>query len=63
MRIKINWRDTILASATLVILAAFPLVNPCETETASVCTWNASTAGNGLGTSFTNYYGLQINHP
>lgn len=63
MRVKIHWRDTIIAAATLVILAAFPLINPCETETASVCTWNADTAGNGLGTSFTNYYGVQINHP
>lgn len=63
MRIKIDWPATIAATATLVILAAFPLINPCQTETSSVCTWNANEAGNSLGTSFTNYYGLQINHP
>ena len=60
---RIHWRDTIIAAATLALLATFPLVNPCETETAAVCTWNADTAGNRVGTSFTNYYGVQINHP
>lgn len=63
MRIKINWLNTAAAAATLLTLLALPFANPCETETSSVCTWNASEQGNRVGTSFTNFYGITIFHP
>lgn len=63
MLIKINWRNTIAAAATLLTLLVLPFANPCETETSSVCTWNASEQGNRVGTSFTNFYGLNLYRP
>ena len=60
MRIRINWRDTLAASLIAATLLAFPLANPCQTEDAQVCTWNANTQGNGNGTTFTNFYGAHI---
>lgn len=62
MRIKINWRDTIAAAATLLALLVLPFANPCETETAAVCTWNAQEQGNRVGSSFTNFYGVNLYH-
>lgn len=41
----------------------FPFVNPCETEDAALCTWNALDHGNGIGSTFTNFYGIIIYHP
>lgn len=63
MNIKIDWRSTIAALVILVTLIAFPFANPCQSEDAKACTWNASEAGNGNGQSFTDYYGLTIFHP
>lgn len=58
MNIRINWRNTIAALLIAATLVVFPFANPCETEDGTACTWNAQTAGNGSGTSFTDYYGI-----
>ena len=59
---NIDWPGTVAAALLAVALPVFPFVNPCETEDAAVCTWHADTAGNGVGLSFTNFYGLTIYH-
>lgn len=58
MTIKINYFALIPAILITLGLAVFPIFNPCDTEDARACTWNASTQGNGQGNSFTDYYGL-----
>lgn len=63
MRIKINKLNSAAALATLLVLATFPFFNPCETEDARVCTWDASSQGNGTGTNFIDYYGLTVYLP
>lgn len=64
MKIKnINWPGTVAAALIAIALPVFPFVNPCETEDAPVCTWHADTAGNGTGSSFTDFYGITLYHP
>lgn len=63
MKTRIHWRDTLAALLITATLVVFPFANPCQTEDAQVCTWNAHTQGNGAGTSFTNYYGAHIPWP
>ena len=58
MKIKVDWRATIAAAATVIVVCGFPLVNPCSAEDGVACTWNAQEAGNGVGSSFTDFYGL-----
>ena len=62
MHIKINWRNTAAAAATLLALLVLPFANPCEAEDSLVCTWNASEQGNRVGSSFTNFYGVNLYH-
>lgn len=62
MKIKIDWPATIAAIVIVAGLIIFPFANPCETEDAPVCTWNAAESGNGEGRSFTNFYGLTLYH-
>lgn len=40
-----------------VLLLALP---PCPTEDSANCGWNATTQGNGVGTSFVNVDGVLI---
>ena len=63
MKIKIDWPATITALLITATLAIFPFANPCETEDVKACTWNAQTAGNNTGRSFTDYYGITLFHP
>lgn len=42
------------------ILVVFPFVNPCTTESATACTWDAAAQGNGTGWTFTDYYGIKF---
>lgn len=54
---------TIAAVLIFVGLFLFPFINPCQYEDDPVCTWDAVNHGNGLGHSFTNFYGITIYHP
>lgn len=63
MIIKIDWPATISALLIAATLVIFPFANPCQSEDAKACTWNASEAGNGNGQSFTDYYGITLFHP
>lgn len=63
-RIKnVDWFGTIGAILLVLFLVLFPIINQCETEDGTACTWNAATHGNGKGHSFTNFYGVNIYHP
>lgn len=63
-RIKnVDWFGTIGAILLVLFLMLFPIINQCETEDSTACTWNAATHGNGKGHSFTNFYGVNIYHP
>lgn len=63
MNIKIDWIATISALAIVAGLLVFPFANPCQTEDGTACTWHADAAGNGAGSSFTDFYGVALYHP
>lgn len=44
---------TLALALTVLLLALVPVLSPCQSEDATMCTWNAQQSGNGLGTSFT----------
>ena len=63
-RIKsVDWFGAIAALFLVLFLLFFPLLNPCQTEDGTACTWIAAEQGNGRGHSFTNFYGVNIYHP
>lgn len=45
---------------SLILALAIALSTPCEYEDSTNCTWVASTQGNGLGQSFTDFYGITL---
>lgn len=63
MKIKVNWTNTVIAAILGVGLLVFPVLNKCQTEDARACTWHAEVQGNGVGTSFVDYYGMTIYLP
>ena len=44
----------------MLLLLFFPFANPCQSEDGYACTWRAESHGNGLGNSFTNFYGVNL---
>lgn len=39
-------------AAVAMMLGAVPVVTPCPTEDSTLCYWDSSTHGNGLGLSY-----------
>lgn len=37
---------------TALLLALVPVLSPCQTEDATMCNWDASSRGNGIGESY-----------
>lgn len=64
MKLKsIDKVGTVAAVLIALLLVFFPILNQCQTEDSTACTWNAAEQGNGRGHSFTNYYGVNLYHP
>lgn len=57
-----RWYSLVGIVLLTLVLLMLPWVNPCESEDAIACTWNAEAQGNGIGRSFTNFWGLVIYH-
>ena len=60
MKMKYNVPGIIACIMMMLLLLFFPFANPCQSEDGYACTWRAESHGNGLGNSFTNFYGVNL---
>jgi hypothetical protein len=43
---------TLALTLVALLLSLVPVLTPCASEDGTLCNWDASARGNGLGTSF-----------
>ena len=60
MKMKYDAPGIIACIMMMLLLLFFPFANPCQSEDGYACTWRAESHGNGLGNSFTNFYGVNL---